>query len=142
MGHTPYGYRIENGIAVINENEAECIRRIFDYYISGMSLSETARTAGHPIVHSSVKRILNRECYCGDDEFYPAIIDAATFQKATEELKKRAADINHTGKTRRTTPKPQTEFMFGSPKIHYDDPYEQAEYLYSLIESKVVKCQK
>lgn len=30
MGHTPYGYRIENGAAVINEAEAECVKRIFD----------------------------------------------------------------------------------------------------------------
>ena len=67
MGHTPYGYRIENGAAVINEAEAECVRRIFDNYISGMSLAESAKAAGHPVVHSSVIRILSRECYCGDD---------------------------------------------------------------------------
>ncbi|MCM1269809.1 MAG: recombinase family protein [Ruminococcus flavefaciens] len=141
MGHTPYGYRIENGVAVVNENEAQCVKRIFDNYISGMSLSESAKAAGHPIVHSSIKRILSRACYCGDD-FYPAIINKATFHKANEELKKRAADMNQTRKTRRTTPKPQTEFVLGLSQMHYDDPYEQAEYLYSLIESKVVKCQK
>lgn len=67
MGHTPYGYRIENGAAVINESEAECIRQIFDNYISGMSLAESAKAAGHPVVHSSVKRILCRECYTLDD---------------------------------------------------------------------------
>ncbi len=141
MGHTPYGYRIENGTAVIKENEAQCIRHIFDNYISGMSLSESAKSAGHPIVHSMVKRLLSRTCYCGDD-FYPAIIDKAIFQKANEELQRRAAVKNQTGKTRKIIPKPQTEFILGTPNMHYDDPYEQAEYLYSLIESKVVKCQK
>ena len=60
MGHTPYGYRIENGAAVINEAEADCVRQIFDNYISGMSLTESAKAAGHPVVHSSVKRI--RQC--------------------------------------------------------------------------------
>lgn len=141
MGHTPYGYRIENGIAEINEEEADRVRHIYDNYIGGMGLSEAARSAGHPIVHSSVKRILTRECYCGDD-FYPAIVDRATFQKANEELKRRAANLNQTGRKRRTIPKPLTEFVIGSPQMHHDDPYEQAEYLYSLIESKVVKCQK
>ena len=141
MGHTPYGYRIENGIAVINESEAECVRQIFAHYISGMSMTEAAKAAGHPAVHSSVKRILRRACYCGDD-FYPAIIDTAVFQKANSELKERAANKNQTGKKRRITPKPETEFIFLPPQTHYDDPYQQAEYLYGLIESKVVKCQK
>ena len=141
MGHTPYGYRIENGAAVINDHEAECVRRIFDNYISGMSLAESAKAAGHPVVHSSVKRILCRECYCGDD-FYPAIIDAAVFHKAKNELKRRADNKSQTGKTRRKIPKPETEFTFSPPLTQYDDPYEQAQYLYSLIESKVVKWQK
>lgn len=141
MGHTPYGYRIENGAAVINEAEAECVRRIFDNYISGMSLTESAKAAGHPVVHSSVKRILSRECYCGDD-FYPAIIDAAVFHRVNSELKRRADKKNQTGKTRRKSPVPETEFTFSPPQTQYDDPYEQAQYLYSLIESKVVKWQK
>ena len=141
MGHTPYGYRIENGAAVIKDQEAECVRRIFDNYISGMSLTESAKAAGHPVVHSSVKRILSRECYCGDD-FYPAIIDAAVFHKAKNELKRRADNKNQTGKTRRKIPKPETEFTFSPPQTQYNDPYEQAQYLYSLIESKVVKWQK
>ena len=65
MGHTPYGYRIENGAAVINEAEADCVRRIFDNYISGMSLREAAKAAGHPLVHSTVKRMLTKKYYCG-----------------------------------------------------------------------------
>ena len=141
MGHTPYGYRIENGAAVINEAEADCVRQIFNNYISGMSLAESAKAAGHPGVHSSVKRILCRECYYGDD-FYPAIIDAAVFHKAKNELKRRADNKNQTGKTKRKIPKPETEFTFSPPLTQYDDPYRQAEYLYGLIESKVVKWQK
>ena len=141
MGHTPYGYRIENGAAVINEAEAECVRRIFDNYISGMSLREAASAAGHPLVHSTVKRMLTKKYYCGDD-FYPAIIDISTFHTANSELKRRADNKNQTGKTRRIIPKPETEFTFSHPRTQYDDPYEQAQYLYSLIESKVVKWQK
>ena len=141
MGHTPYGYRIENGSAVINDQEADCVRRIFDNYISGMSLREAAKAAGHPLVHSTVKRMLTKKYYCGDD-FYPAIIDISTFHTANNELKRRADNKNQTGKTRRIMPKPETEFTFSPPLTQYDDPYEQAQYLYSLIESKVVKWQK
>ena len=141
MGHTPYGYRIENGAAVINDQEAECVRRIFDNYISGMSLREAASAAGHPLVHSTVKRMLTKKYYCGDD-FYPAIIDISTFHTANSELQRRADNKNQTCKTRRIMPKPETEFTFSPPLTQYDDPYEQAQYLYSLIERKVVKCQK
>ena len=141
MGHTPYGYRIENGAAVINESEAECVRRIFNNYISGMSLREAAKAAGHPLVHSTVKRMLTKKYYCGDD-FYPAIIDISTFHTANNELKRRTDNKNQTGKTRRIIPKPETEFTFSPPQTQYDDPYRQAEYLYGLIESKVVKWQK
>ena len=141
MGHTPYGYRIENGAAVINDQEAECVRRIFDNYISGMSLREAASAAGHPLVHSTVKRMLTKKYYCGDD-FYPAIIDISTFHTANSELKRRADNKNQTGKTRRIMAKSEMEFTFSPPLTQYDDPYEQAQYLYSLIESKVVKWQK
>ena len=141
MGHTPYGYRIENGAAVINEAEADCVRRIFDNYISGMSLREAAKAAGHPLVHSTVKRMLTKKYYYGDD-FYPAIIDISTFHTANNELKRRADNKNQTGKTKRIMPKPETEFTFSPPLTQYEDPYEQAQYLYSLIESKVVKWQK
>ena len=141
MGHTPYGYRIENGTAVINDQEADCVRRIFDNYISGMSLREAAKAAGHPLVHSTVKRMLTKKYYCGDD-FYPAIIDISTFHTANSELKRRADNKNQTGKTKRIMPKPETEFTFSPPLTQYEDPYEQAQYLYSLIESKVVKWQK
>lgn len=50
--------------------------------------------------------------------------------------------MKQTGKTRRTIPQPQTEFVIEPPQTHYDDPYKQAEYLYTLIESKVTICQK
>ena len=141
MGHTPYGYRIENGSAVIIEAEAERIRRIFENYISGMGLSEAAKAAGYPVFHSTVKRMLTRTCYCGDD-FYPAIIDSDTFHRANCELKRRAANKKQTEKSRREIPVPESEFTVSPPQTHYSDPYEQAEYLYSLIESKVVKWQK
>ena len=141
MGHTPFGYRIENGCAVIIESEAERIRRIFENYNSGMGLSEAAKAAGYPVFHSTVKRMLTRTCYCGDD-FYPAIIDSDTFHRANCELKRRAANKKQTGKSRREIPVPESEFTVSPPQTHYSDPYEQAEYLYSLIESKVVKWQK
>lgn len=48
-----YGYRIENGIAVIDEQEVAVIIGIFNGYLSGMSLTAAAKNAGQPMVHSS-----------------------------------------------------------------------------------------
>ena len=38
MGHTPFGYRIENGTAVIDESAATKLRQLYENYLSGMSL--------------------------------------------------------------------------------------------------------
>ena len=46
MGHTPYGYSIENGCATIKEDEANKIRKLYENYISGMALTKAAAAAG------------------------------------------------------------------------------------------------
>lgn len=46
MKHIPYGYRIENGMAVVDEAEADTVRKFFDYYISGLALMAAAEKAG------------------------------------------------------------------------------------------------
>lgn len=38
MGHTPYGYKIKGGKAVIDEEAANQVRQIFEYYLDGESL--------------------------------------------------------------------------------------------------------
>ena len=141
MGHTPFGYRIVNGSPVIVESEAECIRMIFQNYLDGMGLADAGKYAGYPAVPGTIKRILTRDCYCGD-AFYPPIIEKEMIQRAKAEVKRRAVSRNRIGKTRRVKPVPQSDFVMRKPLEEYDDPYQQAEYLYSLIESNVIKCQK
>ena len=46
MGHTPFGYKIENGIAVIDQPAADKLRQLYKNYLSGMSLSKAAAAAG------------------------------------------------------------------------------------------------
>ena len=45
MGHTPFGYKIENGIAVIDQPAADKLRQLYKNYLSGMSLSKAASAA-------------------------------------------------------------------------------------------------
>lgn len=58
MGHTPYGYRIENGCAVIDEEAAGKIRRLYTNYLAGMSQAKAAIEAGIETYHSSAKRLM------------------------------------------------------------------------------------
>ncbi len=126
-----YGYKIINGKATVDEQEAAIIIKIFNGYLSGMSLRDAAVNAGKAMVHSTVKRIICNFCYVGDD-FYPAIISRQTFSRANAELIRRSE--KRVGKKRLRTPPVYTQFKITAPEKHYDDPAVQAEYIYSLIE--------
>ncbi len=84
----------------------------------------------------SAGRILRNEKYLGDD-YYPAIIDR-TFDKAEEVRMSHAKAL---GRVRELETKTEAEFptRFTMPAVKqvYEDPFEQAAYAYSLIESEV-----
>jgi len=137
MGHTPFGYRIENGKAVIDNEAAEQIKTLYQSYLSGDSLDTAAKKAGIKSFHAGIVRILRNACYLGN-EYYPAIVDPGTFAAAEAERIKRATKL---GRIRE--PKEKTEVVF--PTVfrlnegiqQFDDPFQQAEYAYGLIESEV-----
>lgn len=72
----PYGYRLENGVLRINEQEAEIIRSIFTSYLNGKSILEIAdEMAEKGLVtrdgkihwhYSSISYILKNERYTGN----------------------------------------------------------------------------
>ncbi|MDD4496082.1 MAG: hypothetical protein PHV32_17360 [Eubacteriales bacterium] len=84
MGHTPYGYRIENGKAIIDEQAAEQIKTLFESYLTGDSLATAAKKAAIKSFHAGVGRMLQNKRYLGD-EYYPVIIDPDTFAAAEAE---------------------------------------------------------
>ncbi len=128
-----YGYKIINGRAVIDEQEAGLIISIFNGYISGLSMRAAAENAGVPMQHSTVKRILMQDIYIGTD-YYPAIISRETFAKANGRRLYRAN--LHGCEKRYTAPPIHKEFNLAATETHHNDPAEQAEYIYSLIEVK------
>ena len=60
MGHTPYGYRIENGNAVIEPKEAEAVVKMCEGYLDGLSLKAAAETAGIVATHCQAKRMMQK----------------------------------------------------------------------------------
>lgn len=134
MRYIPYGYKIRNGAAVIDEKEAEQIRTLFSEYLSGLSLTTAAEKVGIKMYHAGVKRLLQNRRYLGDD-YYPAIIDRETFDKAEGERVKRAEALGRIKELKKPEkPKYLTRFYAETPEQKYSDPFRQAEYAYSLIE--------
>lgn len=139
MGHTPYGYRIEGGKATVDEAQAEIIRNIYKNYLLGDALEAAARNAGLETYHGTVRLILTNCHYIGDD-FYPAIVDKATFDKAQKLIEKNARKKGrHKLKPRQPKYAIRTSFTVGQIAEKHADPKRQAEYIYGLIESEVTE---
>lgn len=133
MKHTPYGYDIVGGAAVINEEQAANLRKLCENYLSGMSFVQAAKEVGLEMKHSGVKRLMQNPRYLGDD-FYPAILTAEIAQAVEAERLRRDALYKGTRYTKEavTTVIP-TRFAMKRTAPKYQDPIKQAEYAYSQI---------
>ena len=137
MGHTPYGYRIENGKAIFDDEKAEQIKLLFEAYLSGDSLATAAKKAGIKAFHAGIGNILKNKRYVGDD-FYPAIIDKGSFEAAEIERLNRAKKLGRIWEKKELIGSPTlTSFSIADGNEQFDDPFKQAEYAYSLIEMEV-----
>jgi hypothetical protein len=142
LGHVPYGYVIKNGVAAVDEEKAANIKNLYKYYLAGMALDKAAREAGMNIPRSSAKLLMKNKRYIGD-EFYPAIISKDIFDQAEEERLRRAASLGRLHLPKKIQPKAAaTSFHWHEVLHHYENPKQQAEYLYSLIESEGVQWEK
>ena len=94
----PYGYMMRRGEIVINEKEAQTVRRIFELSASSISGGEITEQLGaenddywndekYKLI-DKVHGILRKEYYCGGDGF-TAIISKELFDRAREASKKR-----------------------------------------------------
>ena len=136
MKHTPYGYDIVGGKAVVNEEQADIIRKICSNYVSGMSMTAAAKDAGVTMTHSREKHLLQNKRYLGDD-FYPPILTEELAQAfETERLKR---DAVYKGIRYRRNMDIQIPVAFKMSRVisKYTDPVKQAEFAYALIESEV-----
>ena len=101
--HMPIGYRMIDGIITIKDDKAELDRRVFDYYVSGISMLQVAKKFTDMGVlnangksfwnHGSIGKILSNVKYIGD-EFYPAIITEELFEKAKQRRKEQSVLLN------------------------------------------------
>ena len=111
--------------------------KLYENYLSGMALAKAAAAAGIETYHGTAKRLMENRHYLGDD-FYPAIIDQETYDKAAAIRLERAGKLGRLNRKKSVEPAASpTGFRMAAAEQHYEDPRLQAEYLYSLIESEV-----
>ena len=138
MQHTPYGYEIIGGKAVVDEEKADQIRKICENYLDGMSFIAAAKDVGLTMSHCGVKRMIQNKRYLGDS-FYPAILTEETARRIEEERLRREKALGRDRGGRKKVEKPKIATSFTIPRVleQYTDPIRQAEYAYSLIQSEV-----
>ena len=118
MKHIPYGYKIVDGKAEINEENAKQVKMLFTRFLEGDSLATASKSCSLNFTHSQVGRMLEKKEYCGDD-FYPEIISTEVFEKVQEERLKRAIKLGRLDKAQPTlVAEPTTKFKMNTSIIN------------------------
>ena len=105
---------------MIGEAAAAQVRDLYKNYLSGLSLTNAAKEAGLDLLHAGAKRMMLNRHYLGDD-FYPAIIDPASFDAVSAELTKRSTKLGRND--RYIAPiikRPPTAFRLGDITENYE----------------------
>ncbi len=138
MEHTPYGYKIAGGKAVIDEEKAANLRKICENYLSGMSFIDAAASVGLTMTHCGVKHMIQNRRYLGDS-FYPAILTEETARKVEEERLRREKALGRDKRRKKEIETPTIYTGFSLPRVpaRYKNPVRQAEFAYSLIRNEV-----
>jgi len=100
--HIPFGYKIIDGTVAIEPEKAELVRKMFNDFISGISLNQMAKALTEMKVpnangkpswnHGSIGKILSNWKYTGND-FYPAIIPEEVFNAANKLREEKNAQL-------------------------------------------------
>lgn len=103
----------------------------------GLSLLVTAKEAGIDTYHGTAGKMLRNKRYLGDN-YYPAIIDRDSFEKAEVERIKRATALGRVWDEKETIEESYfpRSFKVGIVEQKYKNLLKQAEYAYSLIENE------
>ncbi|MCQ4936045.1 recombinase family protein [Anaerotignum propionicum] len=103
--HMPIGYVMVNGKIQIDKEKFKIVKKIYSEYLKGKSLVAIAKALSEKEVpnannktnwtHSAVGRILENNKYKGD-EFYPELIDKATFDEVQVKRKQKEKQLGRT----------------------------------------------
>ena len=114
MGKVPYGYRIAQGKAVPDEEQAKRFNRFLNAYLSGKSVSVAMKESGVDMSVSGMQDYMKRGTY-GGTSFFPRIVPDGTLDRVTAELQRRS----HPGTKKAHPPVPvKTHFRVKDPEVN------------------------
>lgn len=133
MTYTPYGYKIINAQAVVDDPIAEKVRQLYAEYLESGSMRAAAKKVGIEKTHSVIGRLLKNKVYVGTD-YYPQIVDGEIFKKVQELRGSNARSQNRIKEFEAPPELELKDYKLDKVEEKYTDPYQQAEYVYSKIE--------
>lgn len=90
--YIPFGYKVENGALAVNEPEAAAVKKIFKFYLDGLSYQEIAAIMESQGIDynecsacwnkNMVKRILENSRYTGEQD-YPKLIFEPDYEQVS-----------------------------------------------------------
>ena len=132
----PYGYRMVDGQMMPEPEEAQKLRKLYEYYIQGYSLKKCLIMAGVERSIGWLRSAFDRTIYLGDQR-YPQLISREMWEETALEAKRRGTSaVGVKKKKLRQYPVPvETEFSFDrkAVKTMPEDPVESAALLYRSI---------
>ena len=132
----PYGYRMVDGQMRPEPEEAQKLRKLYEYYIQGYSLKNCLAMAGVERSIGWLRSVFDRTIYLGNEQ-YPQLISRDMWEKGAIEAKRRGTSaVGVKKKKLRQYPVPvETEFTFDrkAAKTVSEDPVESAALLYRSI---------
>ena len=133
MSIVPYGYRIEHGKAVIEEEKQEQIRLLYLAFLEGNSLPKCGGISGLNKPTPTLWRMVRNDVYRGSG-FYPQMVETELIEKVQVMIKERARAPGGGRKKREPLPV-RTEFINGLLATVEDDadPFLRAESIYESV---------
>lgn len=128
----PYGYRIENGMAVPHPEEASRLKEFFNLYVNhGCSIAEAKDRAEIDRSERTCRAILTNPVYLGTD-YYPRLISPGMMKKAkkTVEEKRKGPAGQKRVRYQATPVRTQFAFLPGDPPADMN----RAAWLYGRIQ--------
>lgn len=132
MSCIPYGYRYKQGKYIVDELAAEKIRSLFQAYLRCNSMKEAAKISSFEGNYSKVRKVLGNEIYVGNEKF-PQIVEQEVYDR-TKKLRTSIGEKYHKFRARKIEKKYfPVAFKVECISNQFEDPYQQAQYIYTLI---------
>lgn len=135
----PFGYRLNDGRAVVDPTESEMLLHFYRIYLEGAGIADAAAQAG--MSYSVARTALSNETYLGND-FYPPLVTQAYFERLRQERQHRNRGTSARGRDRVSSISVQERFTI-DPMVFTDEPVRPSEliaWLYAhIIEDDTTK---